>query len=333
MGTAALAAPAVLTSGRALGAERISFVSFGGSYGDFVKEEWIKPFKAETGIDVEYVTGPDLAKVKAQVTSKNVEWDVFDGAGSTVFAGSKEALWEPIDTRILHPSRFVIPAGADKTPTFIYTGGIAYNPAKTNPPAQDFAQLWDVQKFPGRRGLRTRVSETIEAALLADGVEPSKLYPLDLDRGFKALDRIKPAVTKWFEQTTQGITLIQTGETDYTYTYANRVKAAKESGISIDFSFAQTISAANYYTIPRGSPRFQPAMKFIEFVTRPAQQAVMSNKLGFVPVSQGADEKIAPANRKWLPDFKNPKNVMINDDYWRDRFVAADRRFKEWILT
>jgi putative spermidine/putrescine transport system substrate-binding protein len=325
--------PMVMASAKARAAERISFVSFGGSYGDFVKEEWIKPFTAQTGIEVEYVTGPDLAKVKAQVTSKSVEWDVFDGAGSTIFAGSKENLWEPLDTGIIDTSRFVIPAGTDKAPSFIFTGGIAYNPTKITAPARDFKQLWDVQKFPGRRGLRTRVSETVEAALLADGVEPARIYPLDLDRGFKALDRIKPAVTKWFEQTTQGITLIQTGEVDYTYTYANRVKAAKESGIPIDFSFDQTISAINYYTVPRGCPRKQAAMKFIEFVTRPDRQALMSNKLGLVPVTNGAEEQITPENRKWLPDLKNPKNILVSDAYWRDHFVAADRRFKEWILT
>ena len=37
----------------------------------------------------------------------------------------------------------------------------------------------------------------IEAAFLADGVAPDKLYPLDLDRAFKKLDSIKADIIWW----------------------------------------------------------------------------------------------------------------------------------------
>lgn len=328
------AAGAAFAIGRARAREvtKISFVSFGGSYGDFAREYWIKPFTAETGIVVDYVNGPDLAKVKAQVSNRNVEWDVFDGPGSAGYAGVEENLWEPIDARLIDSARFTSKLRSELlVPTFIYTGGIAYDPARTKRPARNFRQLWDVRNFPGRRGLRTRVSETMEIALLADGVEPAKLYPLDLDRGFKVLERIRNSVKKWFEQTTQGITLIQTNEVDYTYTYANRVKAAKDAGVSLEFSFDQCLSATNYFMVPRGSPRKEAAMRFIEYVTRPEQQAVMAEKLGLFPVTRGALDRVSAAARAWLPDIET-STVRLDDEYWRDHFVAADKRFKEWIL-
>ncbi|UVO30469.1 extracellular solute-binding protein [Bradyrhizobium arachidis] len=257
---AACSAPYVF-SRRAFGATAISFASYGGSYGDFVQEYWIKPFTAETGISVQYVNGPDLAKVKAQVDNKSVEWDVFDATGSVAYAG--------VDPQVLDPSRFVQqPDNSALVPSFIYTGGIGYDPARTKSPARDFAQLWDVGSFPGPRGLSNTVSENLERALLAGGVPASALYPLDIDRGFKLLDAIKPHVKQWYEATAQGITLIQTKEADYTYTFANRVKAAKASGVSIDFSFDQCISSRSYYTIPRGGPRKGAAMRFLEYVTR-----------------------------------------------------------------
>ncbi|UVO30473.1 ABC transporter substrate-binding protein [Bradyrhizobium arachidis] len=325
---------APFVSRKALGATTISFVSFGGSYGDFAKEYWIKPFTAETGIAVQYVSGPDLAKVKAQVDNKSVEWDVFDAVGATAYAGIKDNLWEPIESQVIDPDRFVQRVADVLVPTFIYAGGIAYDPVRTKNPAINFTDLWDAKKFPGPRGLRSRASETIELALLADGVPASKLYPLDIDRGFKALDAIKPHVKKWFDQTAQGITLIQTGEVDYTYTYANRVKAAKDSGVSIDFSLAQCISAMNYYAIPRGCPRKEAAMRFLEFITRPEQQALMANKLYVIPVTKGAETRLSEEARRWIPDTSNnSKNVFVSDEYWRDHFVAVDKRFKEWILT
>lgn len=328
-----LTGPALIPSATAQGATSITVVSFGGSYGEFIRDEWNKAFTAETGIEVVLAAGPDLAKAKAMVQTKNIEWDVFDGAGSTVIAGARENLWEPIDTTVVDPSRFVVPIGRNYMPLYIYSGGVAWNPARTPKPARNFQQLWDVANYPGRRGLRTRVSETMEAALIADGVDPANIYPLDVERGFRSLERIKKDVKKWFEQTTQGISLIQTNECDYTYTYANRVRVAKESGVSIDFSFDQNINAFSYFAVLRGTPRKEAAMRYLEFVTRPASQAKIAEKLSFAPVAKGAADAISDAAKRWLPSLQSPSNLLVRDDYWADRFIELDRRFKEWILS
>ena len=36
--------------------------------------------------------------------------------------------------------------------------------------------FWDVQKFPGKRGMRKTAKYTLEIALLADGVPPGEVY-------------------------------------------------------------------------------------------------------------------------------------------------------------
>lgn len=313
-------------------ATRLSFVSWGGSYGEFVKEYWIKPFTAETGIEVEYVSGPDLARAKVQVMSGNILWDVFDAAGSLAYAGLKEGLWELVDTNVVDPARFVRwPANGTLVPIGITIGGIGYDPSRTKDPPKNFVQLWDVKKFPGRRALRNRVSETLEIALLADGVAPDKLYPLDVDRAFRSLDRIKPYVKIWFSETAQGVTLIQTNEADFTYTFTSRVKPLKDSGASIDFSMEQCLGSPTYYTVLKGTKKKAEAMKFLEFVTRVPQQALLTN-LG-IPAVKGAEKNMSEEQRRWIPDFNNPKNVLIDDEYWGDHLVKLDRRFKEWILT
>ncbi|MCK1520099.1 ABC transporter substrate-binding protein [Bradyrhizobium sp. 17] len=336
LGTAlSLSATPFISPRRAQAATTISFVSWGGSYGDFVKEFWIKPFTAETGISVEYINGPDLAKVKAQVESNNVLWDVFDTPGTQAYAAAKQGLWEAIDTKIVDSERFVHKPPPFAIPTAIYTGGIAYDPARTKHAANDFSQLWDVKSFPGRRALHgaNGTAETLTVALLADGVAPNELYPLDVDRAFKALERIKPYVKKWFGETAQGVSLIQTNEVDYTITYANRVRSAREAGISIDFSFGQNINVVQYFTVLKGSPRKEASMRFLDFISRPAQQALIGNQLGVVPVTKGAEQSIDERARRWLPNLSNPKNVFLSNEYWADNFVDLDKRFKEWILT
>lgn len=53
-------------------------VSWGVSYRVAMDAAVVKPFTQETGIQVSVIDTPDLAKVKAQQMTGNIEWDVFD---------------------------------------------------------------------------------------------------------------------------------------------------------------------------------------------------------------------------------------------------------------
>ncbi len=55
--------------------------------------------------------------------------------------------------------------------------------------------------FPGPRTLADQKAggAELEFALLADGVPKDKLYPIDVQRALKSLDRIKKNVVKWWD--------------------------------------------------------------------------------------------------------------------------------------
>ena len=96
-------------------------------------------------------------------------------------------------------SSLIVPGGADHVGTFLFAAGIAYDP-KRFPSGKfptNFKEFWDVEKFPGRRALRPRVSEMLEIALVADGVEPSKLYPLDVERQPSRSNASRSIRPKW----------------------------------------------------------------------------------------------------------------------------------------
>ncbi|SHI03167.1 ABC transporter substrate-binding protein [Pollutimonas bauzanensis] len=319
---------------RAHAAEPLVMVSYGGSYADALKEVIADPFTKASGVPVQILNTPDLAKVKAQVTSGSVNWDIFDASGPLIMAGSSAGYWEAIDTNIVPTSKVVGGVGADRVPNYIFCGGVAWNSEQhSSKQPRNFKDLWDIEKFPGRRALRNRVSETLEMALLADGVSPKDLYPLDVERGFKALDRLKPQVRKWFEQTPQMVTLIQSKEIDWIYAYPNRIRVAQESGIPLEFSFDQTLNLFNYMAVLKGSKRRKEAMEYIAFALQPQIQANLADKLGLAPVVAGAEKLMKEASRRWLPDLNNPNNVFVDDEYWGKHYVELDKRFKEWILT
>lgn len=336
-GAAGMAAswPLILTPGKAKAAERVVLISWGGAYRESVEANYVKPFTQETGIPVVISDTPDLAKVKAQVTTKNVEWDVFDGVGSMSTAGQKEGYWEPLDKSIIDLSHLRTGVYPDIAAFYMAAGGMAWDP-KRYPDGKhpvDFKGYFDAKTFPGRRSFRTRVSETLEAALIADGVAPRSLYPLDVERAFKSLDKIKPHVAKWIEQTPQTITLLQQNEVDFTYTYASRVKPAAASGQSIQFSFDQTLNVAEYVQVLKGAPNKTAAMKFVAFMLRPDRLAAFCEQLGLAPNSDKATALLSAEAKKWVPNMSSPKNAVIDDIWWAANFAPLEKRFKEWLLT
>ncbi|MGV2019325.1 ABC transporter substrate-binding protein [Agrobacterium sp. 22-223-1] len=333
IGAGLLAAPIVLSSRSARAADPLVLVTFGGSFADVTQKVIVDPFTKETGIAVTIANGPDLAKAKAQVQTGNLEWDLLDGSGGPLLNASAEGLFEELDTKIIKTSNLVGKATPHSMPFLIYAGGIAYDPKRTKSPAQTFAQLWDSEKHPGKIGLRTRVSETLELALLADGVSPADLYPLDVDRAFVALDKIKPRVAKWIDQTPQTISLLTSGEIDYSYTYNGRVATAKKEGLSVEFSTDQALLLTQYYSVLKGSKKREQAMHYIEFACRPETQANLAKAYASVPVRPGVLETLPQDVRAVLPNPADPKIVLLKEEFWADQFLELDRRFKEWLLS
>lgn len=331
--SAALAAPLVIT-GRARADTTITVTCWGGDYRAGVERCFAKPFTEATGIAVRLVDNADLARMKAQVESGRVEWDVFDSVGPQITAGAKDNLWEPVDAKIVDRSDLFVPGGPTYVGTYMFAGGLAFDPKRTpadKAPA-DFAAFWDVKTYPGRRGLRPRISETLEMALIASGVEPSKLYPLDVERGFAALDKIKPHIKKWIETTPQTVTLITANELDFTYSYISRVRPAEIGGASIGISTKQTLNSLEYLAVPRGTPNREAAMRYVNFVLKPDRQTAFAEMLFFSPNSKAGLAAASPAARQYMPDLKNPANAVVNDEWWSDNYAKLQKRFTEWLL-
>jgi len=316
-------------------ATSISVTCWGGVYESAVRTCFAEPFAKETGIAVNLVNSADLTRMKVQVDSKNVSWDVFDSVGPQIMSGSRQGLWEPIDTSIVNTSGVIQKTGADHVGTYFYAGGLGYDPKRTpdGKHPTTFAEFWDLKAFPGRRGLRSRVSENLEMALLADGVAPDKLYPLDIERGFKALDRIKPAIRKWIETTPETVSLIASNEVDFTYTYLSRVLPAQRAGTSIAMSMKQTLNSLEYLAVPKYGKNTKAAMQYVAFCLRPDRQAAFCETVEFSPNVASAMDKVSADARARMPNMKDPNSIVINDAWWGENYDKLQRRFTEWMLT
>lgn len=327
-----LAAPFVLRRPANAASNELVFVTWGGSYRTGLEEGIIKPFTAATGINVTVIDTPDIAKVKAQMTTGNVEWDVFDAIGVHAFAGSKSGFWDTLDASMFDAGDMSVPLGTDKAPLYTSPGVVAWDSSKfaEGKHPRNFTEYFDVEGFPGRRTLRNRPNEALEMALLADGVAPADLYPLDVERAFAKLETIKPHIVKWVEATQETVALLQTGETDFSYTYPTRVKNA---GAPLTCSFDQSLSQVEYLTILKGAPNKENAMKFIAFALQPEQQAATMNYIVNTPVSKKAFDLLTPETRQWLPKAGSDSNILMDSSWWAENLETINRRFMEWVMV
>ena len=173
---------AVLTLSVPLAADQaLTVVSFGGSYARACQQAYHVPFTAATGIEVrleDYNGG--LAQIRAQVETGNVHWDVVDLNVADAVLGCDEGLLEFIDPGDLPPGAdgssveddFVSGTLTDcGMGTIFFSSIYAFHPEHF-PDAKPatIEDFFDLERFPGRRGMRRVPSDNLEMALLADGV-------------------------------------------------------------------------------------------------------------------------------------------------------------------
>src|SRR5215510_3601729 len=109
-GALGLAFPSVVTRARAQGKNEIVFVGFGGTYQEGQTKALFEPFEKETGIKVIQTTGVDLAKLRAQVQSKNVEWDFISIPDRLRYTAVRDGLLMPLDYKVITNSKEIQPA-------------------------------------------------------------------------------------------------------------------------------------------------------------------------------------------------------------------------------
>ncbi len=318
--------------------------SWGGSYQDSQREAFFKPFEQETGIKVVDTSQPDVAKLKAMVDSGKVEWDVVTTGLTTVYELQAQGEYiQPLDYNQVDPKllKGVHASQKDKygLGTIYYSMNISFRtdayPRGKHP--QSMPEFWDVKKFPGGRSLSKvgGLFMTLEHALLADGVPPDKIYPIDMERAFRSLDRIKPQVVKWWSPGALPIQMLTDKEVNLAIAYSGRIQKIREEGVPVDLEWNHGTVSSDFWIIPKGTKNFEGAMKFVAYCMRPERQAHLTKLIHYGPTNQDAFQFIAPERAALLPSAPQNMEKMVRADilWWVKHRAAVVKKFDAWILS
>lgn len=346
----ALAAPAV-TAGE------ITVVSWGGAYTKSQIEAYHKPWMAETGnkiISEDYNGG--LAEIKSQVDAGNVTWDLVDVELSDAIRGCDEGLLEEIDLSILPPAPDGTAATDDFIPgtlhdcavaNIIWSTVYAYDSSKMETGPSTIADFFDVEKFPGKRGLRKAPKANLEMALMADGVAAGDVYDVlnteeGVDRAFAKLDSIKDSVV-WWEAGAQPPQLLADGEVAMTTAYNGRIfNAVAGEDKPFEIVWDGQVWDLDLWVVPKGAPNKDLAMEFVAFSTATEQLAAQASYISYGPARMSSAPLVGSYSTK--PDLdmgpqmptapENFKNALQNDfEFWADNTDELNERFNAWLAN
>lgn len=292
-----------------------SFV-FGGFGGDLQKNEdaaWLKPFAAATGVKISQTDSPDLARLQLQQQAKNVGVDVIQIESSTVNIGCGTTfLPVQIDRSQLDPT---LDSNKCGVPVVKFSFVLAYN-SKVFPVAPtSVADFFNVQKFPGRRGVLNNInSGVVEVALIADGVPRQKLYPVDIDRALKKASSIKSSID--FKGS---FALIQdalaSGAVPMAVLPNGRALNAAKANPDIKVVFKDAITLYDNLVIPTGAVNVDAATAFLQYTARHATQLALTERFPYGSGTKGAAPQLSEQARSFYPDsFAN--DLLIQDSKW-----------------
>jgi putative spermidine/putrescine transport system substrate-binding protein len=332
LGTASvLAAPRIA---RAVESQMV-VVSSGGALEDAYREAIYKPWTAKTGIQI--VTGPNAAaKLKAMVGAKAVEWDVAQLDAVAAATAARQGLLEKLDYSIIDRNGVLAGMARDYYIVSDLAGTVlTWNTDRLKgKPPETWAEAWDLKKFSGSRGILKRASQTLEIALLADGVDKDKLYPLDVQRALRSLDRIKSQIY-WWDSGAQGAQIIIDGDVSIAMEWQGRVDAPKKSGAKVDYHLNQALYASDSWAVPKGARDVKRSMEFIAFAMAGPQQLAYSKLLPYGPVSKAAIAMMDPAQLAQSPSSPEvlARGVKMNFEWWAENNEKVSDQFNQWVLA
>jgi putative spermidine/putrescine transport system substrate-binding protein len=327
--------------------QRLTVVNQGGASGEAQRTAIFEPFSRSTGIPVVMDTyNQELARLRAQVETGNLIWDVASVHSINEAAGCSEGLYERIDwRRHINPAPFEAVGGFGEcgAPYLVSPGAMVYD-ADRYPEGQrprTWQDFWDVQRFPGRRGMVYQPDQTLEVALMADGVAPRDVPrvlagPGGVDRAFRKLGELRPHI-RWWRSGDESMQLLLTGEVALGYAWQGRVNAANRSN-NRNFRMvweAGFTSSVIYLAVMKGTRNLDAAIRLVQFQLAAEPQARFVEIIGAPPANLESYPFLRAEQRAALPAEHADKGMMqagsLYINFWLDNGDAIRQRFARFL--
>ena len=340
-GSAAIGAFPYTFSRSAAATQSLRVRTPGGAFDDIKRKTVYDPFTQATGIEIVPVPAT-MGKMLAMFKAGQADLDCIDTGNDALLQLQDAGALMPIDY-----SSFKYTDVADIEPSlklsyqlgsFVYAFVMAYNtkdfPAGHEP--KSWVDFWDAKAFPGPRTMAGMESgaPNLEIALIADGVPKDKVYPIDLNRAFKSMSRVKPSISKFWDTGALSAQMMADREAVLGILWSTRVQAAIDGGAPLGIQWNQNQILVQSYGIPKTSRNAEAAVRFIDYSVSPEVQTRWLNAYKGIPVNK----KSYPATSKFLidPETNTPwtvsKGFMNDIAWWSQNRAKVSALWSNWVI-
>lgn len=300
------------------------------------KAVW-QPFADATGCIVQEVM-TDYTQLSASVATGQPYADLL--LVDEIWAETEEAktLLEVIGPDEIDRQRFgVVQASEHVIPAYAYALVSAFrsDAVERIGEPESWADWWNKDRYAGRRALPRGAYGTFEFALMADGVEPENLYPLDGPRAVESLKRISGKIVDlWWESGLQPVTWLSRKQTDFVAAWHYRVIAGQQDGRAILLRWNQGLLVADAWVVGKGSAARDVAVDLMAYATTPEVQALLARTVPLGPVTPAAFDFIDAKLARTLPTAPDALDQLVRSDrvWWAAHKTEANDQFNCWLL-
>ncbi|GGX04161.1 ABC transporter substrate-binding protein [Streptomyces lomondensis] len=310
----------------------------GGSYGDALQQAVYTPFTQETGINVQ-VVNLQATQMQAQIKQGRPQFDLIDIGMMDLAKFTAQDALETLDPdRIKSLKRAQLPKNqvTDHSVAYsLYANCMGYRTdAFGGRKPESWADFWDTKAFKGGRSMCNPDADLpeLEFALLADGVPMDKLYPLDVDRAFKVLSRLRSDIKKFWDSGPLPGVLLSRQEVTMSTVWDGRLADLQKQGVPVARQLNGARRQFQGYGIAKGAAHVDAAYQLMDYALRPEVSAALAKVFPTSPSSPVAYAKLTKEERNALvgaPQYYD-KGFDVDIDWWIKNEAAVSTRWLEW---
>lgn len=312
----------------------LTVVSFGGPYQEAQRAAYMTPFSKMNGIAItEGEYNGEFGLISQRALAASGSWDVVSVESGPALRGGTEGLFKPVPEGLLDGFN-IAPAAKRKFSVghLSFATILAYPEAPGKLTPTSWADFFDQDKFPGRRGLRNNPRGTLEIALLADGIAPDKLYPLDVERALRKLSTIRSDIVFW-DSGAQPTQLLANKTVAMTSAFNGRIWSAKtKDKLPVGWTFKGSLYEYEFWAVPINAPHPKQAFRFIRFSLEKDAQANFANQIAYLPTNLDAMSLISPNVRSAMPGVSDKQEeVIVDAEWWAQNEGPVGARWMRWM--
>jgi putative spermidine/putrescine transport system substrate-binding protein len=161
-----------------------------------------------------------------------------------------------------------------------------------------------------------------------------QLYPLDVDRAFRSLDKIKKSII-WYDTNQQITQFMVSNQFAVGIAPDGRAMAAIGQGAPFAIEPNQSILTWSAFVVPKGAPNRDAAMKFLAWVMTPEAQSAIAMAFPYGPVVPKAYDTIPPERAAILAGAPQQKGkyILADERWWAENLAKVTEKFTAWRIA